>query len=183
MEMTTGDDFSQRHERCRIIEHQRAHQLVAALSSPELRNSLGKMRLNNLAVGVDGRNRVMLSPFRSKWWRLWRQDQTHAPVSFLGVDVGDRISGRRLDQSAQPGGRPEDEFGITGLVSAGRRPPADANMLEAYQTGDPYLAFAKSAGAVPEHATKESHSTIRDQYKQCALGVSLASSIPLLGYL
>jgi len=44
-------------------------------------------------------------------------------------------------------------------------------MMEAYETGDSYLAFAKQAGAVPEDATKETHGLIRDQFKQCVLGV------------
>jgi DNA polymerase-1 len=32
----------------------------------ELRHALGELRLNSLAVGLDGRNRTLLSPFRSK---------------------------------------------------------------------------------------------------------------------
>jgi DNA polymerase I-like protein with 3'-5' exonuclease and polymerase domains len=44
-------------------------------------------------------------------------------------------------------------------------------MLEAYTSGDPYLTFAKQAGAVPSDATKESHGAAREQYKQCVLAV------------
>jgi DNA polymerase I len=43
--------------------------------------------------------------------------------------------------------------------------------LAAYKSGDPYLAFAKLAGAVPPDATKESHEAIRDQFKACVLAV------------
>jgi DNA polymerase I-like protein with 3'-5' exonuclease and polymerase domains len=42
-------------------------------------------------------------------------------------------------------------------------------MKEAYLSGDPYLAFAKQAHAVPENATKKTHPNERDQYKQCVL--------------
>jgi hypothetical protein len=42
-------------------------------------------------------------------------------------------------------------------------------MKSAYQSGDPYLAFAKQASAVPQTATKQSHPAERDQYKQCVL--------------
>ena len=35
----------------------------------DLRNALGELRLNSLAVGADGRNRTMLSPFRSRTGR------------------------------------------------------------------------------------------------------------------
>lgn len=44
-------------------------------------------------------------------------------------------------------------------------------MQKAYTSGDPYLAFAVQAGAVPATATKESHKSQRDQFKICALAV------------
>lgn len=44
-------------------------------------------------------------------------------------------------------------------------------MQEAYRSGDPYLAFAKQAGAAPKDATKASHAQIRELYKACALAV------------
>ena len=45
----------------------------------------------------------------------------------------------------------QQEFGIAAALSG------DAAMLAAYRSGDPYLAFAKQAGAVPADATKETH--------------------------
>ena len=59
----------------------------------------------------------------------------------------------------------QQEFGIAAYLSG------DAKMKEAYLSGDPYLAFAKQAGAVPPDATKETHGAIRNQYKSCVLGV------------
>lgn len=47
----------------------------------------------------------------------------------------------------------------------------DPEMLSVYATGDPYLAFAKRAKAIPPEATKELHDAIRDLFKQCVLGV------------
>ena len=44
-------------------------------------------------------------------------------------------------------------------------------MMSAYQSGDPYLAFAKQAGAAPAHATKHTHETVREQFKACVLAV------------
>ena len=44
-------------------------------------------------------------------------------------------------------------------------------MLEAYRSGDPYLAFAKQAGAAPVGATKATHKAVRDQFKACVLAV------------
>jgi hypothetical protein len=57
------------------------------------------------------------------------------------------------------------EFLIAGILSGDKR------MIEAYRTGDPYLAFAKLAGAVPPDGTKETHGDIRDLYKAVALGM------------
>jgi DNA polymerase I-like protein with 3'-5' exonuclease and polymerase domains len=59
----------------------------------------------------------------------------------------------------------QEEFGVAAALSE------DTAMMEAYRKGDPYLEFAKQAGAVPADATKESHHAVRDQFKQCALGV------------
>jgi DNA polymerase I-like protein with 3'-5' exonuclease and polymerase domains len=44
-------------------------------------------------------------------------------------------------------------------------------MLRAYRSGDPYLAFAKQAGAVPPDATRGTHEEKREQFKQCVLAV------------
>ena len=50
--------------------------------------------------------------------------------------------------------------------------PAIRAMQAAYLSGDPYLAFAKQAGAVPSDATKHSHGPQRELFKQCALAVA-----------
>jgi len=44
-------------------------------------------------------------------------------------------------------------------------------MMAAYSSGDPYLVFAKQAGAIPPDGTKATHGPIREQYKQCCLVV------------
>jgi hypothetical protein len=44
-------------------------------------------------------------------------------------------------------------------------------MAAAYASSDPYLAFAKHARAVPDHATKESHGPQRELFKQAVLAV------------
>ncbi len=43
--------------------------------------------------------------------------------------------------------------------------------MQAYASGDPYLAFAKQAGTVPADATKQSHKRERDVFKTVVLGV------------
>jgi DNA polymerase I-like protein with 3'-5' exonuclease and polymerase domains len=59
----------------------------------------------------------------------------------------------------------QQEFGIAAALSG------DTAMMVAYRSGDPYLAFAKQAGAVPHDATKQTHGPIRDAFKACVLAV------------
>lgn len=126
----------------------------------KLRDSLSKLRLNALQVGTDGRNRALLSPFSSSTGR--NQPSTNKFVFGLSKWARGLIqppSGRALayiDWCQQ-------EFGVAAALSQ------DHNMMAAYRSGDPYLAFAKQAGAVPEDATKKSHPQKREQYKLCVL--------------
>jgi DNA polymerase I len=123
---------------------------------------LSEMRLNELAVGKDGRNRCLLSPFRSKTGR----NQPSNTKYIFGPSVWLRFLIR-----PEPGWGVayidwvQQEFGIAAALSG------DQNMINAYKSGDSYLSFAKLAHAVPQNATKNSHREIRDQYKQCVLGV------------
>jgi DNA polymerase I-like protein with 3'-5' exonuclease and polymerase domains len=59
----------------------------------------------------------------------------------------------------------QQEWGIAAALSG------DAAMQVAYTSGDPYLAFAKQAGAAPADATKATHGDVRDLFKACALAV------------
>ena len=59
----------------------------------------------------------------------------------------------------------QQEFGIAAALSG------DPAMQVAYLSGDPYLAFAKQANAVPADATKQTHGSTRELFKACVLGV------------
>jgi len=128
----------------------------------DLRATLAKLRLTDLAVGKDGRNRTMLSAFRSKTGR--NQPSTSRFI------FGNAAWLRSLVQP-KPGMALayldwcQQEFGIGAVLSG------DAAMKEAYVSSDPYLAFAKQAGAAPSDATKDSHPGVRSAYKMAALGV------------
>ncbi len=125
-----------------------------------LRDCLSKLRLSDLYVGSDGRNRCLLSQFSSITGR--NQPSTTKFIFGLSKWLRGLIQPRPgmaiayIDWSQQ-------EFGIAAALSQ------DKNMLAAYLSGDPYLAFAKQAGAVPGNATKHSHPVERNQYKQCVL--------------
>ena len=141
-------------------EMARAHPALAALQ--DLRASLSKLKLNDLAVGPDGRNRTLLSAFRST---TGRNQPSNAKFIF-GPSVWLRAlikpkPGKALayiDWSQQ-------EFGIAAALSR------DPLMQKAYSSGDPYLEFAKQAGAAPASATKESHGSVRERFKACVLAV------------
>ncbi len=138
----------------------RSHPQIAPLR--ELRVALSQMRLSELAVGNDGRNRCLLSAFRA---RTGRNQPSNSKFAF-----GPAVWLRGLIQ-AKPGHGiayidwSQQEFGIAAALSN------DPLMQKAYRSGDPYLAFAKQAGAVPDDATKQSHKAERDQFKACVLAV------------
>ncbi|MBX7075615.1 MAG: hypothetical protein K1X71_20940, partial [Pirellulales bacterium] len=141
---------------------QMARQFPAIAPLRELRYSLSQLRLNDLAVGADGRNRCLLSAFAS---RTGRNQPSNARFIF-----GPSVWLRGLIQPA-PGRAVayldwcQQEFGIAAALSG------DARMADAYSSGDPYLAFAKQAGAVPADATKQTHAAERERFKVCALAV------------
>jgi len=124
--------------------------------------SLGQLRLSNLKVGEDGRNRTLLSAFQSK---TGRNQPSNTQFIF-----GPAVWLRGLIKPPPGHGIcyidwNQQEFGIAASLSG------DPNMMNAYLTGDPYLEFAKQAHAAPPDATKQTHELVREQFKQCALGV------------
>ena len=138
----------------------RAYPAVAPLR--ELRGSLAELRLSDLAVGRDGRNRTILSAFRSRTGRNQPSNSRYifGPAvwlrSLIKPPPGWAVA--YLDWSQQ-------EFGIAAALSG------DAAMQAAYRSGDPYLEFAKQAGAVPADATRKTHEPTRELFKQCVLAV------------
>lgn len=139
----------------------------------ELRATLSQMRLSELAVGEDGRNRCLLSAFCA---RTGRNQPSNSKFIF-----GASVWQRGLIKPAEGFGIAyidwsQQEFAIAAALSG------DKLMMEAYASGDPYLAFAKQAGAVPADTTKRSHKAEREQFKACVLAVQYgmgASSLAL----
>jgi DNA polymerase-1 len=128
----------------------------------DVRHAMAQLRLSSLAVGKDGRNRTLLCAFQAK---TGRNQPSNAKFIFgpakwmrglIKPEPGTGIA--YLDWEQQ-------EFGIAAALSD------DPAMRAAYESGDPYLEFAKQAGAVPPEATKESHKSVREQFKACVLAV------------
>jgi hypothetical protein len=128
----------------------------------ELRNALGQLNLNDLAVGADGRNRCLLSAFASKTGRNQPSNSKFifGPAAWLRSLIrpqpGTALA--YIDWSQQ-------ELAIAAALSG------DEKMMAAYRSGDFYLTFAKMAGAVPADATKQTHGREREQFKTASLGV------------
>ena len=125
-----------------------------------LRSQLSQLQLKELPLGSDGRNRFMLSPFRSKTGR----NQPSSSKFIFG-------RAKWIRRMIKPGpGRAllyidfeQQEFGIAAALSG------DSAMRRAYESGDPYLNFAIMAGAAPANATKRTHPRVRAIYKECVL--------------
>jgi hypothetical protein len=142
-------------------------------SLKELRHSLGELRLADLAVGPDARNRVLLSPFRASSGRNAPSTSrfVFGPATWLRSLIRP-ARGRAVayvDWSAQ-------EVWIAATLSG------DRALLDAVTSGDPYLAFAKRAGLAPAGATKATHAAVRDACKTCLLGVNYGMQARSLAY-
>lgn len=135
---------------------------LAVAPMRELRTTLGQLRPGDLAVGTDGRNRVDLRPFASVTGRNQPSSSRFifGPACWLRglIKPGPGRALAYVDWGQQ-------EFGIAAALSG------DVAMMDAYRSGDPYLTFAKQAGAVPPDGTKEAHRAERELFKACALGV------------
>jgi len=128
----------------------------------DVRHALSQLKLRDLAVGPDGRNRALLSVFSSRTGRNQPSNAQYifGPACWLRSLIKP-APGRALayiDWSQQ-------ELAIAARLSG------DQAMMDAYHSGDFYLWFAKEAGAAPPEATKATHTATREVYKVVALGV------------
>jgi hypothetical protein len=144
-------------------EAARAHPEVAPLR--ELRSALSEMRLADLPVGRDGRNRTILSAFRA---RTGRNQPSNTKFIF-----GPSVWLRGLIKPPPGYGLAyidwqQQEFGIAAALSG------DPLMKAAYASGDPYLAFAKQVAPFRKMqrrpAIKPSASSIKRACLRCSTG-------------
>ena len=116
-------------------------------------------------IGSDGRLRVYFNPMGTQTSRnappatsfilaqsAWLRAAMEAPrgKSIISIDYS------------------SEEFLIAGIMAR------DINMQKFYASGDIYLGFAKSAGLVPQDATKKSHAKMREMSKGCVLGMQFS---------
>ena len=129
----------------------------------EVRHTLSQLKLHDLAVGQDGRNRCLLSAFRA---RTGRNQPSNTAYIF-----GPSCWLRSLIKPAARVGR-----GVCGLEPAGachcrRVFSQDQAMMDAYQSGDFYSRLPR--WPEPRHRTrrKTTHAAVREQFKVVSLGV------------
>jgi len=133
----------------------------------ELRKTLGEFKLNKLAVGRDGRNRTLLSPLAAKTGR--NQPSTtkfiFGPAKWIRglIKPTEGSALAYCDWSSQ-------EIAIAAALSD------DDLLWAAYESGDPYIAFAIQAGLAPPGATKDTHKGIRNRCKSVVLGTNYGMS-------
>jgi DNA polymerase-1 len=128
----------------------------------QLRTTLNELRLTDLRIGADGRNRCSLFPF----WTATGRNQPPPTQFIFGparwcrglIRPPEGYGLVYVDWSAQ-------EFAILAGLSG------DEQLIKAYENSDPYLAFAKEAKLAPPNATKRSHPEIRNACKRLLLGV------------
>jgi DNA polymerase I len=138
----------------------------------ELRDFLGKLKLESLAVGADGRNRVALMPFGSKTGRNQPSNAAfvYGPSKWIRhlikPEPGTALA--YIDWSLQ-------EWAIAAALSG------DSEMLAVLESGDMYLTFAEVAGWASGvdamikrdglKDTKATHKLARDRAKPCVLAL------------
>jgi DNA polymerase-1 len=140
----------------------------------ELRHTMSTMRLfSDLQIGEDGKNRAMLSAFRSKTGRnqpsnanfifgtsTWIRGFIKPPFGY-GIAYADWAS---------------QEIGIAAAISG------DENMMADYAAGDPYIEFGIRAGLLPAGSVKKGNESVRDMLKACVLGVQYAMGFETLSF-
>jgi hypothetical protein len=146
-------------------EQARTYAIVGPLH--ELRSTTSKLRLTGLAIGDDGRNRCLLSPFGASSGR-----NTPSNSKFI---FGPAVWMRGLIQ-------PPPEHGLAYIDWSGQEIAVaaalsgDERMIEAYRSGDPHMAFAKTNRLAPPDATSLTHPLIRESCKTVNLGVNYGMS-------
>jgi DNA polymerase I-like protein with 3'-5' exonuclease and polymerase domains len=152
-------------------EMAKSHPIVSALR--ELRHALSEMRLNELIVGEDGRNRTGLGAFGSRTGRnqpgntkfifgpaVWMRGLIKPPAGYAIAYI---------DYSSQ-------EVGIAAALSG------DEMMMADFRSGDPYIAFGIGAGLMPAGAAKATHESERNAIKACVLGMQYGMGVRTLAH-
>ena len=139
----------------------RVHPRVAPLR--ELRGALSELRLNDLAVGRDGRNRTLLSAFRA---RTARNQPSNSQVHLRPVDLdpgADQAAARATASPTSTGASRSSASPRRCRATRTCRPPTARAIPISSSPSRP----APCRRTPPRRRTRRE----RDQFKACALGV------------
>jgi len=128
----------------------------------ELRYSLSKLRLNDLQVGADGRNRALLGAYGTKTARNAPSNSkfVFGPAKWIRFLIapppGQALIHRDYCQQ---------EVRIAAVVSG------DTALLEACESGDVYLGIAGQLGFLSESMSQAEVKAVRTLFKTVVLGI------------
>jgi DNA polymerase family A len=128
----------------------------------ELRSTLSQLRLNDLSVGRDSRNRCLIGPFGTKTGRNAPSNSkfVFGPAKWIrfliAPEPGTALIHRDFSQQ---------EVWIAAVLSG------DAALLAACLSGDVYLGIATRLNLAPADATAQTHPQIRKLFKTVTLGI------------
>ena len=138
----------------------------------ELRHALSEMRLNDLAVGHDGRNRTLLSVFSSKTGRNQPSNSKYifGPSAWLRglIKPSPGHAVAYIDWSNQ-----ELEL-----------PPSYPATKRCWKPTNPAIPISPSGNSAgnSQEATKSSHADARQLFKQCVLGIQYGMEAKTLAF-
>ncbi len=128
----------------------------------ELRYSLSKLRLNDLAVGHDHRNRASLWAYGTKTARNapGASQYVFGPAKWLRFLITPP-PGRALVHRDYR----QQEVRIAAVLSG------DSALLQACESGDVYLGIAQQLGFLPDSLNEQERKAVRTLFKTVVLGI------------
>jgi DNA polymerase-1 len=128
----------------------------------ELRYSVSKLRLNDLSVGTDNRNRCLLGAYGTKTARNAPSNSKYVfgPAKWLRFLITP-APGRALIHRDYA----QQEVRIAAIVSG------DATLLQACESGDVYLGIAQQLGFLRESMNDKERKGVRNLFKTVVLGI------------
>jgi DNA polymerase-1 len=138
----------------------------------ELVRSIAEGAVDGLKIGSDGRLYAAPKPFMTF---TGRAAPSTSEFLFLGPKWLRSLLQPSRGHTLLQFDWSNQEYAIAAALSQ------DQAMMAAYDDGDPYMTFAKMAGAVPPRATKDSHSVERSAYKIVSLAVLMGMGVVNIG--
>jgi DNA polymerase-1 len=128
----------------------------------ELRYSLSKLRLNDLSVGNDGRNRCLLSPFGTKTGRNAPSNSrfVFGPAKWLRFLITPPPGLALVHRDYK-----QQEVRIAAVLSG------DTALFEARESGDVYLGVANQLGFLKASMPQDEVKAVRVLFKTVVLGI------------